>query len=186
MFGNYLHTVTLSVEGLHTERFINAVYLSRIEIFKLKITGKHNLVFTVNNFNAGKVFAICEKMCYNVKVVKQSGVLFPFKRYVKKAGLILGSVTMAALVYLYNGYIFNIKITGTGVCYSPQITERLSAYGIKTGKTLKSTDINLLEKKLLKDIDGLMFVSIEKKGSTLIVNAERANDKIPIYTDYFT
>ena len=172
----------IEIEGLFLVRLLNAFFTREIAVYKVKFLNKHKLRLSVDGGNTKKAIAICRELCYNIKIIKESGILAVPAALLKRTGILIGIVIAACLIFTYNNFIFKITVCGSADLYEKLIIMKLEARGIHAFSVF-SEDINLLEKKLLAEMDFLSFLSIEKRGATLIIYTVKAEQKLSFAGD---
>ena len=69
--GNHIKSLLkyrLLIEGLNLDRLINALKKDGITLLDCK-KGDKDLTLTVRGKETEKLFAICKRLCYNIKVI---------------------------------------------------------------------------------------------------------------------
>ena len=168
---------TLEIRGLNLDRFLNHVKKQDIELYNVKKITNKKILVTVKFTDYQNFFAIADKMCYNVKEIKNSGISYPIYRLFSSFGLLLGLICFIIITYFANDLVFAIDFTGSGSIYKSRIKEFLNGAGVKEFTRFSKIDLNSLEDKVLAENNYLSFVSIKKHGNRLVVDAALSSDK---------
>ena len=143
----------------------------QIAIYKIKKSAKNGVIFTVDLNDLRKIFAICKNMCYNTKIKGYVGLLSPVAYAIKNVGVTVGIVIFIALAILLDGFVFNIDCVGTGAKLKNEITWVAKNYGINVGMPFSKVDFDGLSAEILKSNNGIKFVSVYKKGNSLVIDS---------------
>lgn len=160
---------TFSIQGLNLDRFINYVKNKGIVLYNVKKFSNKQMIITVNFRESQKFFAIANKMCYNIKKVRDFGALYPVYYILSSLGILLGAIAFVIILCLSNDYIYSINFSGTGSIYKTEVKEYLEDIGVKEYSRFSEIDLQKLEDQILKDNEHLSFVSLKKEGNTLAV-----------------
>lgn len=162
--------VTFSVVSTF-ETAIKKLKRSEIEVFDCKKQGQE-FIFSVNENNTQKVFAIFSKSCYNTTVLKHS-LAFRIKRQLKRrCGLLLGFLLGLCLCLTCSAYVLKVEVVGSGSYLESEILRVLSNRGI-----IFSTSTDYRESTLeILALDNVVFCDMQKRGSVLTVLIEVDSD----------
>ncbi len=161
---------TFRLKGVNFDALINSLKRRGFTIYNAKKKGDKVFYFTVNKCDSEKVFAISKDLCYNIKKVKEGGLIYPLYYLTKNFGLTLGILFSIALVFISNDFIFNTTFTGSGAVYSRQVTDYLESEGVTRFSRFSQVDLDILSDKILEANPNLSFVSCVKNGNTLQID----------------
>ncbi len=128
--------------------------------------------------DAKKLFAISEELCYNIKRVKNVGILSPLHFFRKHVGTLIGALFFIVFSVLSNNYVFNIVFKGPDGAEDQNVKALLVENGIKPFCRFSSFDLKKLSSKLLMKSDNLVYVGASRKGNTLILEIIKNSDII--------
>lgn len=168
-------TVTLKISGNGVSSLVKTLHERNIWV-KDVIFGENYLFLTADYKDFKKIFAICRNMCYNVKRIRVGGGLSPLYIALKNIGYVLGAAAFAAFVFLSDAFVSEISFEGDATSYRREITAVLSELGIGLGKPC-FTDVSAAGEKIALSVDGLSYVTIEKRGKRIIAFAKREEIK---------
>ncbi len=178
--GGRLVKTTYEVKGLNLDRFINTVKRRKIPLYDLKKVGQKRLIASVNLSDSKNFFAIAKEMCYNIKKVRNKGVLAPLYSLVKNFGLLLGAVVFVLCALFYNDVIVGFDYSGSGKVYSVEVQKYLSSIGVNKYSRFSSIDLSALEDDILKSNPHLSFASCVKVGNRLHIDLALSADKVGV------
>ena len=171
--------VTLLARGNSPNILIETLKREGIELFDVKFLSKNKVKFTVRTLTREKVFAIINKMCYNVITVSEKGVLRIFNFALKNFGLFIGILIFLVFSVNLSNICLGIDFYGQSVVYQARLTEYLKEKGVKKFSSFSDLDLKKIERECLIDNDYLTFVSLQKRGTRLKVTAY-LNDTIKV------
>lgn len=162
--------IKLKISGNGAESLIKTLHARNIWL-KDVIFGENYLFLTVDYKDSRKIFAICRNMCYNVKRIGIKGRLSPVYAAIKNAGFVLGAMAFAAFAFISDAFVSEISFEGDAVSYRREITAALKESGVSVGKPCFA-DVSVAGEKIALAVDGLSYVTIEKRGKRIIAFAK--------------
>lgn len=141
-----------------------------IAAYSVKKSGA-NLNFCVKDKDIEKVFAIFDKPCYNIKVVKKSRRKRIGDFLKLRAGLIAGAVLFLASAIVANEYVLKIEVGGSGSYLEPEIRRIISDEGAGEFKRLNSFNGSVATGRILA-LPQVTFCHIQKRGSVLFIDVQ--------------
>lgn len=170
---------TFKVTGLNLNALLNRCIKEGIFVKNVKKTGKKSVYITVNLQDNRKFFAICKELCYNVKKIRDRGLLYPLLFLFRNVGVLVGAIVFICSAFFINDVVFSVNFYGTGKVYSEQVMQYLTDYGICRYSRFSSFDLKKLEDDILRTNENLSFASCKKHGNTLrvelILSTEKTN-----------
>ncbi len=158
---------TYEITGLNLDNFINTVKKKGIFLYDIKKYGNKRLKVSVKFKDSQNFFAIAKKLCYNIKKVKESGVLYPFLKIYRSLGILIGALIITFSAIYCDGLIFSFSYSGSGVLYKREVQNFLTEKGIVRFSKFSQVDLKSLEDEILANNSHLSFASCQKVGSTL-------------------
>ena len=143
---------------------------SKIAVFNCKKEGAA-FIFEVKDKDTQKVFAIFDKPCYNVTVVKNSRKNRLLSFLTVRAGLVAGAAAFIIASLAANTLVLKIEVSGSGSYLEPEVRKIVYAEGAKEFKPLSSFNFSVATGKILA-LPQVTFCNIEKRGSVLIVDVQ--------------
>lgn len=176
----------LQITGYNLNNLLNVCIKENIELQDIVKLSPQQMEVKLSDKNLKK-FNKLNIDNYEIKV-KYPSLFQRFLHFlIFRIGLIAGMVASIVLILVMQSRLININIYGLDNINREEIIEKVNEFGIK-----KFSQMNFncedLEKYLMKNFD-LSFVSIIKKGNTLIINAKEelpdiSKDYLPITADY--
>lgn len=137
---------------------------------------REKIILSIDCCDSKKLFAISRNMCYNIRRIKYYGKVSPVKFLQKRIGIALCFAVFLCVCLVFDGFISKIEYTADGQYFANQIEEVLKTNGVKENSFL-TADLKSLEKAIYSKNQDISFVSIEKKGRILTVEARKAIQK---------
>ena len=168
-----LLSTTVVLRGGNYALLLKKLKARKIRIEKAEITKRNKLIITYNSKDDKKVFAICKNMWYN-ESVSYSGVLYPLKRLISRAGIAIGLLIFTFLLFLSNTFVVKVEYSGDSVYFKNEIDEVLNSRLVKKFSFLKDIDTDGISKDVFSCSDSIAFVSVYKRGYRLVVHTEKS------------
>lgn len=111
---------------------------------------------------------------------KHLGFLSFAERYQKRKGLAVGFLLAISLLFLSSLFVWDITVEGADRIPEKRIMDALAERGLQLGTFIPSFDTEIIEQMLVLDIDGLSFVSIQRKGTVVRVEVREREKETEI------
>ena len=165
----FLGTVTVSVDYDNITPLLNICMQKSIPYSGFRaLRDRVILRLRISEFNKLKTEADARGISYTVE--KRSGLPFILGKYKYRAGLMLGLVLSAVLVFASHQFVWDIRVTGNEQMTSSEIIAILEGYGFSVGSYIPSANTDRLENKILIDSDKISWLSINIVGT--VANVE--------------
>ncbi|HZJ76496.1 MAG TPA: sporulation protein YqfD [Oscillospiraceae bacterium] len=162
---NYMRGyVTIRVQGLTLERFINMCMVGNIYLWDVKRIDNTTLETKISIKGFKELRKIVRKIGCKVSIFEKHGYPFWIYRLKKRKMLLLGAFFCFLLLVFVSTFIFSIEITGNENIKKAEIISKLNNIGFKPGANRCLVDLRKLENQLLLEIDQLAWVGVEIKG----------------------
>ena len=158
---------TYLVQGLNLDRFLLVAKNKGITLYDIKKITNKRLIVSVSIKESENFFAIAKELCYNIKKIKEKGVLLPLLMLWRKVGIVIGAIIFCTACYVYNDFIYGFTFTGSGSVCEKEVLAYLNGQGIKPLTRFSDINIERLEDQILSINPHLSFVGITKKGNNL-------------------
>lgn len=166
----YGYTV-FQTEGLNFARLLT-VLCKECDLKKVDAEGRV-LTFSVPSKQCNEIIAILDRLCYDYKIINNTGIIPRVFGALKRAGVAAGLVCVIAALIVYPHFVTEIEVDGT---LSEQAAAVLDEYGITEGSFLWKLDGKSVSDKLLA-MDGIAFASVEKRGTRVYVTLKSELNK---------
>ena len=120
------------------------------------------------------------KRRYRNEIRKHLGFLSFAERYQKRKGLAVGFLLAISLLFLSSLFVWDITVEGADRIPEKRIMDALAERGLQLGTFIPSFDTEITEQMLVLDIDGLSFVSIQRKGTVVRVEVREREKETEI------
>ena len=143
---------------------------AEIAVFNCKKEGAA-FIFEVKDKDTQKVFAIFDKPCYNVTVVKKSRKNRLSSFLSVRAGLVAGAAAFIIACVAANSFVLKIEVSGSGSYLEPEVRKIVYDEGAKEFKPFSAFNYSVATGRILA-LPQVTFCNIEKRGSVLIVDVQ--------------
>jgi similar to stage IV sporulation protein len=109
------------------------------------------------------------KRRYRNEIRHRLGFLMLTERYRKRIGLAVGFVLALLLLVFSSLFVWDITVEGAERIPEQTILKALEQRGLRLGAFIPSLDTEFSEDLLILDVDGLSFVSINRRGTVVKV-----------------
>lgn len=176
----------IKISGYNLNNLLNTCIKSNIELNNVYRTSPQEMEITLSDGNL-KVFRQLDLSKYDIEILTPT-IKQRIKHFViYRIGLIVGIIASIILFFFMQNRLININIYGLNNIQREDIVEKINEYGIYKF-SLMNFDCENVEKYLMDNFN-FSFVSVIKKGNTLIINTKEGlpdvSDKyLPITSDY--
>ena len=143
---------------------------ARIAVFNCKKDGAA-FIFEVKDKDTVKVFAIFDKPCYNVTVLRKSRKNRLLSFLPLRAGLVAGALAFVLLCIASNSLVLKIEVSGSGSYLEPEVRQIVYDEGAKEFKPFSSLNFSVATGRILA-LPQVTFCNIAKHGSVLTVDVQ--------------
>ncbi|MFZ3578645.1 sporulation protein YqfD [Virgibacillus sp. DJP39] len=159
--------VTILVEGTNPELFLQQCVNQEIVVWNVIKKSNTLCEGKIRLQDLGELENVQNNDLYTISVTQRKGIPFLIKKLMSRKEFIISiGVCLLLILYLSN-IIWDIKINGVPKDIEKKITKQLNTYGIHTGALGFSLDSpSAIQQQLLHDIPELLWVGVEKKGTT--------------------
>ncbi len=167
---NYLRGyVIIKVEGLTLERFLNLAAAKDIYLWDIKRINHTLLEMKVSTKGFRALKEVVRKVGCRVEVLDKKGIPFLLYRLKNRKMLGFGVLIFFSIIIILSSFIWSIEIVGNETYSNEVIMELLADENIKSGIIKYNIDKNYIRSILLNELDCLSFVSVDIKGTRLII-----------------
>ena len=166
----YVHA---SVPLKNAERFINILMNHNISAGKFCTEGER-CCFRIGRDSFLALRPVIRKTGMYPKIHKKCGGYYVYRRMMKHSGLYLGIVTFTILLYVLSLFVWDIEFSGMQVHTEEQMLRFVNEYGIDFGCRSDRIDCSALESAIRKEFSDIGWVSVEIRGSRMMVRMKEA------------
>lgn len=165
----------IEAQSLNIEKFINLLWKNNIGVKNIRKKDLTTVSLEISLNDYLKVDKISKKTHTKLKVIKRKGLAFLFIKMRKRNALIFGTVLFMSILYYLSTFIWKIDIVTENRLSPYEVRRELLNYGVKEGIRKKNLNTGIIEEKLTKNNDEILWVRVRVEGSVLkVVASERA------------
>lgn len=158
--------VVFTATGAFPERFMNLTARAGINLFNVKKHGDVLYCSTMaSEYKALRKLA--KKSSTKLKLKEKHGLPFFIKKYKKRKGVFIGIVCFGLTLYFLSLYVWSINIQGNDTIDKSELHGLMKDIGVSVGTLKSELDTPMIEKMLMNSCEGISWVSVNIKGSTL-------------------
>lgn len=117
-----------------------------------------------------KIKSECESRGIEICEKGKGGIPVAFYKHRKRSGLITGAVLSIIMIVIFEGFLWDINVSGNTTITSSEIIEALASYGVRVGANKNKIHTQSIENKILIESEDISFISINIQGN--IANVE--------------
>ncbi len=173
--------------------FINRLHRADITILSAKWRFD-GLDITIPANDSKNLFAICEKMCYNIilgdvvsekqtrknriSVIKSGagGFIKPALGFIKRVGLVLGVIVFISFAIALDNVVLGYSLDQVPLECRSGVMRSLETGGAVRLSKFSSLNMQSLANGIVKDNADISFASVYKRGSFIVVQTVSANN----------
>lgn len=152
------------------ETLLKRAKKANIALFSVRKRGAR-IQFSVDDDNAKKVFAIFDKACYNIVIVRKSQKSAVLQFIKRRVGVLVGVLIFACARVVADFSVLRIDVVGTGAYLKEQVKYILASNQIKLFGWEKDFNYAVARSQIMA-LPQVTFCDVEKRGPTLIVNVQ--------------
>ena len=174
--------LSIEVEGVFVERFINICKAKGILLWNIKMKEKIKLYAKIGIKDYKNIREIARKTNTKIRIRKKKGIPFILNKYKRRKilGVFLTLVILAIIVL--SNFIWNISVTGNANVSTDVIIEELKQEGLKIGTLKNKIDSNKIINSLRLKNDDIAWVGISIKGTNAKIQIKE-RDRAPNIVD---
>lgn len=168
--GFWKGTITIEVEGLRCEDFLNRCLQENIPLWDVQRIDSKKCKARVYVSSIKRIKRIRKQANVKLRINERFGLPFILSYLQFKKPLIIGLVLSFFVIFLLSNLIWQVKIVGVSPEIEYKLKQELDAYGLKSGKFKFSIgNIDDIERNITNNMKDVMWIGIEEKGTTYIV-----------------
>lgn len=169
--------VTILIEGIFVEKFINICIKRQIFLWDAKKKGYNKCLLNVSTEGFKTLRPIAKKSRCKVRIVKRNGLPFIINKYKKRKILGFGIIVFIAVIYMLSSFIWDIDISGNKRIPKEVILSKLNDLGVKRGVLKYKLDSSKISNDIMLKNKEFAWVSVIIKGTKIKVKVSER--KIP-------
>lgn len=169
--------VSITVEGLFIERFINICISKSVVLLDLH-REKSTIVKTkIIKSDFKKLKKIARQTKCRVYINKKTGIPFLLNKYRKRKVFVIAVFIIAIILFIITRFIWNIEISGLEKIPEHEILYSVNNMGIAEGKLRYEIDKEKIINQLRLERDDLAWVGIDVRGTNVVISLVEAIKK---------
>lgn len=165
----------ICVSGYSPERFLNLCKNKKIEIWGLESShNTYKMYMKISGFR--KLKPILKKTKTKVTIEERLGLPFFFYRYRRRKLFFCGAILCCLLVYAMTFFVWKIDVQGNVQITDEVLIEYLETKKIYHGMLKQNVDCAQISKEIRKDFDNIIWVSVSKEGTELMIHVKENTD----------
>ncbi|MGP4074445.1 sporulation protein YqfD [Halobacillus sp. K22] len=160
-------SMRIKVEGKMIEPFLQACVRRGCVISNIKRIKENEAVMTIR-LSEWKTFRqLRKKYRCKISLLGGKGLPFFYRKITQRTALMAAFLLSLIVVFLLANTLWSIKVEGLTPELEANVEKKLQSYGVSPGKlTIGMDDPNDIQRKLLDDIPDLLWVGVNKKGTS--------------------
>ncbi|MDP4088358.1 MAG: sporulation protein YqfD [Bacillota bacterium] len=166
--------VTIEIQSMLPEKFLNLLWKSDIKARNISRVDITTMTMEISIREYDKVKEICKKTNTRIRITGREGLFFYLYKIKRQISLVGGTLIFAGAIFYLSTFIWSVNITTDKYLSPYEVRQKIYSYGIKPGIAKSKVDVRLIEDRMLKDNNNIMYVRVRMEGSALKVTvAER-------------
>lgn len=170
--------VFLELREGNPDRFLNLCQHKNLPIFDFYETQQNESHFYTLKMYARdykKLSVILRKTKCRVRIKKKLGPIFLFGKYRNRLVFLMGGIYFLWFLFVLTTYLWSIEIEG-GFCHTKEeMLHYLKENQIMVRQKISRIHCSDIEKKIRLDYPDITWVSVERKGSKLLVSLKEVS-----------
>ena len=176
-------TITLEINTLMPERFINMLWKKNVNVRNLRKNGMTTIYMEIPLKDYGVIENIANKTGSKINIIKRKGLAFFLLKLRKRRALLIGIFIFIIIIYYLSTFIWKVEIETEKNLSPYEIRRQLIKYGIREGIAKQKLNVYRLEEELMRDNDNIMWVKARIEGSALRITATQRQAPPSVVTD---
>src|SRR5690625_1529868 len=169
---NIVGFVTIQVKGKRPESFFQRCADENIPIWDVRKKSKRQCSGKVYLFHIQKVKNIAHEYSYEIEITDRRGYINFFTRIWRRKQIVISIIVCSCILFFISNIIWKIEINGVSTNIEEKVNEQLATYGLYEGAWMYSLEsLDQIQQEILNDVPELLYIGIEKKGTTYTVDA---------------
>jgi similar to stage IV sporulation protein len=167
-------TITLEVNSLSLERFINLLWKNGIIVKNVVKKDICTMIMDIELKDYFIVKNLAKRTGTKINILNRRGISFLRIKYKHRKAFLIGVFIFVCIIYYLGTFIWNIDIETENNISPYEIRQQLNGYGVIPGVNKKDIDVFGMEDKLMDDNDEIVWVRARVEGTRLKIKiAER-------------
>lgn len=166
--------ITIEIIARVPEKFLNLLWKNDITIKNIRRRNLTTIYAEINLKDYREICDLAKRAKARIKIIDRKGISFLVLKFNRRRTIVGGLLIFICLIYYLSTFMWGIKINTEKNVSPYEIRQDLVELGVKPGVAKRKLDLTVIEEKLVKTNDSIMWVRARIEGSQLIVSvAER-------------
>lgn len=116
---------------------------------------------------------LAKRACMRLRIYRKQGLYFRLFPYRKRAGMPIGLLLAALLLYILSGRIWVVQVEADAPVEESAILAAVEAQGVYPGCRIQNIDMRLLRLHALSDLEDMVYVSVNPSGCVARVTVNK-------------
>ncbi|KPU44113.1 putative stage IV sporulation protein YqfD [Oxobacter pfennigii] len=157
--------LTIKVEGLNLEKFLNMSVSSSISFWDVKKIGITEIEFKTTVRGYKRMKNIIKATGSKAYITGKDGVPFLSLKLKRRKMMAIGFVVFILMVFMLSSFIWSVEIIGAKTVSTKEITDCLKELGLKAGAFKLNLAVTDIENDMLIKMDGISWIKVNIKGT---------------------
>lgn len=169
---NIVGYVTIQVKGNRPESFFQACAMENIPAWNIHKNNHRQCSGNIYLHHMNKVTTLAENYSYEIEVIHRKGYINYISQLWKRKELILSIILCSAIIFFLSNIVWKVDIIGVSTDVEEKLNKELASFGLHEGAWIYSLEsLDIVQEQVLHEIPELLYIGIEKKGTTYTVDA---------------
>ncbi len=160
------YLIRLKVSGLNLDKLLMRIQSNSVSTYEVRKINDTVITFSIKNKDLKQVEHLINVLKLNYEIFG----LRKLDKFIKKYfGILLGVIIFFSSLYIYNLFIWDIKVYGNYSLNDSEVISVLKQSGIKT-LMRKNLDSKNIETILKNNFDKIADCSVAIQGTTIVIN----------------
>ncbi|MBQ6387469.1 MAG: sporulation protein YqfD [Ruminococcus sp.] len=169
-------SVDFTAAGKFPERLLNLAAVRGIRIWNPQpVPGGVSGSMLLADYR--RIRPLAKRARVRTRVSRRRGLPFFVCRYQNRFGLVVGAALGAMLIVFLSQFLWSFRIVGAEHLSQQQIRDVLAENGVRVGVYKGDLDVDRIERRLLRGLDRITWVSVNMMGCTASVEVREKAQK---------
>lgn len=174
--------VVFTILGRFPERFINLCMRQGRFLFSIK-PGKDKFSASMLISDYREIRPVARASAVRLRIREKHGLPIMLRRYRSRLGLLVGMLVFIIIAQVMQCFVWTVDIHGLETLSESSVAKTLIDEGLYEGVFKGSVDIHSVERRMMEEIDGIGWMSINIIGTKAEVEIKEKDQK-PVIPDF--
>ncbi len=170
IFGYIKGFVTIVIEGLFPERFINICTRNNISLTNIIRKDKTHIQADITVPDFKRLHRINAKTGCKVHIKQKHGLPFFLNRHKKRKMLVLGALLFFLSLFALTRFVWIIEVTGNEQLSREEVISYAKKAGLYAGMYINHVDSDEVQSYLMTNMKEIKFVSVNRTGTVVNID----------------